>query len=115
MKVSAFRNKETKFTAELWTYTSATDTEGGVIRTYSRNRNITFSCVTGNFGKVDAYFSDSEADVLALDQLKSFRGPDGNELVITGVWQVELIAPFINLWGHREGFRARLAVIGTQS
>lgn len=112
MKVSAFRNKETKFTADLWTYTTTTDASGGEIKHFAFNRTISFNAVTGNFGKVDVFLADSESDILIYHQLYSFKGPDGNELKQHGVWQVELVAPFINMWGHREGFKARVAQVG---
>lgn len=114
MLVSAFRNKESKFTADLWTYTISTDGSGGEVKTFVFNRTLTFSAVTGNFGKVDVFFQDTESDVLIFDQLYNFKGPDSHELKDKGVWQVEMIAPFINMWGHREGFRARVAQIGIQ-
>jgi hypothetical protein len=113
MKVSAFRNKEPKYTADLWTFTITTDASAGSIRHYARSRTITFNAVTGSFGKLDAHFADTESDVVIMDQLQVLKGPEGFELFNFAIWQVELIAPVINVWGHREGFRARLAVVGT--
>lgn len=111
MQQGAFRSKEAKFTADLWKFTFVTDSTGSQTRAYSLSRSITFSTVTGNFGKVECYFQDSENDVIQYDQLQNFRAPDGNELFSNGVWQIEQIAPYINLYGKREGFRARLSVV----
>jgi hypothetical protein len=115
MKLSAFRTKEAKFTASFWSFTVTRDSEGGILRDFSFNRELTFNCVTGSFGKVDAYLADTESDVIQLSQLTNLCGPDGGELVPHGIWQVELIAPAINIWGRREGFKARLAMIGTDT
>jgi hypothetical protein len=112
MKITSFRNKESKFSADLWTFVNTTDASGGNVKTYSFNRTIYFNAVTGNFGKIDVFFQDSEHDVRAFCQLQNFKGPDGNEMMDKGVFQVEMISPFINTWGHREGFRARIAFFG---
>jgi hypothetical protein len=112
LKISAFRKSEAKYTADLWTFTESTDASGGTVRNFAFNRKITFSAVTGAFGKVDVYLADSEDDVRIFCQLFQLFGPDGNEMMEHGIWQVEMIAPYINMWGHREGFKARIAMIG---
>jgi hypothetical protein len=115
MKIASFRDKELKFTASLYTYTVTTDASGGEVRNYALNRTISFNAVTGNFGKIDVFFSESDADIRSFDQLTNLTGPDGNEMMLGAVYVVELIAPFINIWGHREGFRARISYMGYQS
>lgn len=115
MKVNAFRNRELKYTGDLWTFVTTRDAEGGAIRTFNFARSISFNAVTGNFGKVDAHFNETESDVVILHQVANFRGPDGKELQVNGVWQVEQIAPAINIWGRQEGYRVRLAFLGTDN
>lgn len=115
MKLNAFRAKEDRFSGILWKVIITRDPEGGPIQNFVEDRTLSFICVTGTFGKVDAYFDDSEADLASLDQLSKLTGPDGKELFTNGVWQIEQIAPNINMWGRREGFKARLAVIGTDN
>lgn len=112
MKLSAFRNKEPKFTADLWGYTTVTGPDAVNTRTFHFSRAISFNAVTGNFGKIDVFFQDTESDVRAFDQLINFKGPDGNPMFPNSVYQVEMVAPFINIWGRREGFRARIAFFG---
>lgn len=109
MKISAFRNADYKFTADLWTYTESTDAQGGAVRTYSFDRTITLTAVTtaGTAGKMTLYFLESEADVRQFDQLYNFKGADGVELHPHGVWQIDFIGPNINIWGRREGLKAR--------
>lgn len=112
MKLNAFRNKDVLFSADLWTYTESTDAGGGNVKHFSFSRTIKFHAVAGAMGKVDAHFAESESDVRQLCQLYQFVGPDGVELESKGVWQVQLINPWINMWGRREGFRARLQWVG---
>lgn len=115
MKIVSFRAKEAMFSADLWSFATTTDAEGGSIKTYSFDRTIFFNAVTGNFGKTDVFFQESEHDVRAFCQLRNFKSPDGTEMMDKGVFQVEMISPFINIWGHREGFRARIAYFGITS
>jgi hypothetical protein len=114
MKITSFVKKESKFTADLWSYTVATNPDGSEKNVFKFNRTISLTALTGNFGKVDVYLNDTEADVRILDQLFNLKGPDGIELQTGAVWQMDQIAPFINIWGRREGFRGRLVWIATQ-
>jgi hypothetical protein len=51
-------------------------------------------------------------DVVVLDHLFRLYGPDGQELLEHGVWQIDNIAPYINIWGYREGYKARIQQFG---
>jgi hypothetical protein len=111
MKLSAFRGRDAKFTADLWKVTITTDTEGGAVFSYAFDRKITMTAFTGSFGKLEVWLEDSEDDVVALDQLFKLVGPDGNELAENAVWQFDVIAPYLNMWGHREGFKGRISAV----
>lgn len=115
MKINAFRNKDAMFTADLWKVTVGTDASGGPTYSYAFDRAVTFTASTGQFGKLDIWLDDSYDDVVAIDQLFNVYGPDGNELMKDAIWQFDTIAPYINMWGHREGFKARLARIGSDA
>lgn len=115
MKMNAFRLNDPKFTADLWKYTVTTGVEGNDIRTFAFDRQITLTATTGSFGKMEIRLDESYDDVITLDQFYNLLGPDGNELMKNAIWQVDNIAPYINIWGHREGFKARLSFIGTDA
>jgi hypothetical protein len=111
MKLNAFRGRDAKFTADLWRVSITTDGEGGPVFKYAFNRAITLTANTGSFGKLEIWLGDDCADMVALDHLLNLYGPDGNELAANGVWQIDNIAPYLNMWGHREGFKARISMV----
>lgn len=115
MKINAFRDNDPKWSADLWTFVQVTGPDGANKNTYSFNRRINFTVVSGAMGKLDAHFSEDEADVRQLCQLYNFNTPTGVEVETAGVWQVQLISPWINMWGVREGFRVRLQMVGVDA
>lgn len=112
MKITAFRAKDYTFTADLWTFTQVTGPDGANSLKYAFNRTIQLVTVSGTFGKMNVYFKDSEVDVHPKHQLWNLRDSDGNELSKSAVWMVDSIAPFINVWGKREGFKGRIYYFG---
>jgi hypothetical protein len=112
MKIYAFKTKDNRFTADLYTYTISRDSEGKAIRNYTLNRSISLLAVTASNGRLTCYFDNSESDIKELDQLANLRDSNGVELRDNGVYEVEAFAPAINTWGHREGFKARIGLIG---
>jgi hypothetical protein len=112
MKISAFKNKDYNFTADLWTFTNVTDASGGQTKSYTLNRNIKLILVTGIFGKMTCYFQDSEADLQINDQLRNVKDASGNEMNPGFIWFVDQFVPNINSWGLREGFKGRISFNG---
>lgn len=114
MKINAFRAKDYNFTADFWDYTETTDSTGAQVKTYHFVRNVSLTAVTtaGTAGKMTLYFQDSESDIRQFVQLFNFKGSDGNELHPHGIWQVDFVGPNINIWGGREGFKARASLFG---
>lgn len=117
MKISAFRAADYKFTADLWGYTESTDAAGGEVRHYAFDRTVTLTATTtaGTAGKMTLYFLESEADVRQFDQLQNFKGPDGVELHPHGVWSIDFVGPNINIWGRREGLKARATLFAVNA
>lgn len=115
MKINAFRNNDPKFTADLWKVTLGTGVEGETTRSFAFDRKVGFTAISGSFGKLEVRFDDSYDDLMTLDQFFNLYGPDGQELMENGVWQMDNVSPYINIWGHREGFKARLSFIGTDA
>jgi hypothetical protein len=112
LKINAFRNNDPKYSADLWKVTTTTDTEGGAVFSYAFDRQITFTAINGGFGKLEIRLDDTCDDVVVLDHLFRLYGPDGQELLEHGVWQIDNIAPYINIWGYREGYKARIQQFG---
>jgi hypothetical protein len=115
MKINAFRGRDAKFTADLWKVTISTDAEGGSVFSHAFDRKISLTANTGSFGKLEIWLGDDCADMVALDHLFNLFGPDGNELATNSVWQVDVIAPYLNMWGHREGFKARISMVAVDA
>lgn len=112
MKIDAFKAKDYSFTADLYTFTTQTDSTGNPVYTYTFARSISFAAATGIFGKMTVYLADTESDVRISDQLHKIKDASGAEMQSGFVWQVDQIQPNINTWGRREGFRGRLSFIG---
>lgn len=112
MKIDAFKAKDYSFTADLWTFTNTTDAQGGQVKHYVFSRNIQLILVTGVFGKMTAYFKDSESDIVLNDQLQNVKDASGQELNPGYVWTIDQFLPNINTWGHREGFKGRVSFSG---
>lgn len=112
MRISAFKNKSYSFTADLWTFTTSTDAQGGPILHYALSRNIQLILVTGVFGKMTAYFKDSESDIVLNDQLQNIRDASGQEMNPGYIWVIDQFLPNINIWGRREGFKGRVSYSG---
>lgn len=112
MKVDAFKKKDYSFTADLYTFTKTTDAAGGNVNTYTLARTIQFAAVTSVFGKMTVYFQDADADITLNCQLQKVKDKSGVEMNPGFIWLVEQVAPNINMWGHREGFRGRVSFFG---
>jgi hypothetical protein len=112
MKTNTFKKYE--FTADLYTFSVSQDAEGGDIRSYQFERNISLSGSTTGLGRMFVFFKSSEDDVIELCQLFNFRDAGGNEIRTKGVWMLTNVEPLFNIWGHREGFKGRLEYVGIE-
>jgi hypothetical protein len=115
MKLSAFRGRDAKFTADLWKVTIGTGPDGAPTFSHAFDRTISLTAFTGSFGKLEVWLGDDCADMVALDHLFNLFGPDGNELALNSVWQIDVIAPYLNMWGHREGFKGRISMVAVDA
>lgn len=111
MKTFAFRAKDYNFTADLWTFTEVTGPSGGSTLHFAFARTIKILAVTGMFGKITIFCQDSEADIQLKDQLMNIKDAAGVELNPGYVWAIDQFAPYINTWGHREGFKGRITFV----
>lgn len=115
MKTNATRAKDYKFTADLWTFTTSTDAEGGVVRTFSFARSITLLAQTGMFGKMKVFMQDVDSDIIVGYQLHNFLDAAGTELQANAIWEIDQFQPNLNMWGVREGFVGRVTWVGVDA
>lgn len=112
MDIFAFKKKEAQFTADLWSFTETTDSTGNNVFHYFFVRNISFTAVTSVFGKMTAFFNDTESDVKINCQLQKLKDAGGNEMNPGFIWLIDQYAPEINIFNRKEGYRARIKFSG---
>lgn len=103
MKINTF--KHFKFTADLWTFTTTLDSQGGEIKHYTFNRNISLRAATSTAGRLFVFFKETEGDVVVDCQLANFKDANGVVMRPGGVYILSQVEPSINVYGVREGFK----------
>jgi hypothetical protein len=109
MKTNAFRQLSPKFKGQIWELVKTTDPSGAPVSHYMFLEEAEFDAVTtgGAAGKMTCYFEHSYGqNWLVL----GFQTSDGEEITPGGVWNIDFIAPFLNIWGKVEGYKARLSL-----
>jgi hypothetical protein len=116
MKAFSFREKDFgNFTADLYSYTTTTDASGGEIFTFNFNRTVPLIIVTGYFGRMTCYFRDSESDVRIQWRLYNVKDKTGQEMNPNFIYTLDQLEPNINVFGDREGYKARMTFFGANN
>lgn len=109
MKLLTFTSS--KYTADLYDYTTTQDSTGGNILTYAFDRPITLDASSDDSTELQVFFSEPFRAAQRLYRLKDRRG---NELYPGGIWEFATIEPIINVFGYKDGYTARINMVAVE-
>lgn len=110
-KLFAFSNKP-NYTGTLFDFFQQIDQEGGANKVYVNAGVVFFDAVSDGYGQLTAIFDDKYNYIQVESQIQSIKTVvstgTGVELIPRSVWTVTSFEPFINVFGRREGYKAKL-------
>lgn len=112
MKTNTMRRYE--YSADLYTFTTSQDAQGGDVLTFNLNRTIKVHAVSGVAGKLMIYLKREDSDATSQCRLGRFLDATGTEIRPGGVWTLQETEPTFDMWGAPTGFRGRAVYIGTE-
>lgn len=110
MKLTTLHNN--KFTGEYWDYTSEQDMSGQLTNTYFKVKDLTFTIVTPEKGRMWLY---SPEQLRYNTQIRKLRDPAGKPIFvepISGEEQLSYVGisdPVFDVHGHIIGYRHDLS------
>lgn len=122
MKSSGFRQLGNKYTADVYYLITSTNAAGTQVNNYALYlTGVKFDAVStgGAYGKMTAYFGNEGRYFQSGYRLHGFSLPAspgfdvGPELAYGAIWQIDTIAPAVDVFGRIDGYKARLSIVAS--